>query len=209
MLTTSAQNYALPYFRQSVEQGFQRYGSDLVRNIVLSQGQEAVDAVKAYLSDMLAFFVTPKKISKHKGSKFRDEYIFELVQQARESSFPSVRIFVYDHIGRLSLFTASVIPRSLDRTLLKPKDYIGFANSAYWNVVSEQRKYTGDAATVYFILADKTSDVAEVLLNIAGDNLRMHDRLLGRPLLTLEQLVSGKKPYDIIEEVEAILTKLE
>ena len=189
MLTTSAQDYTLPYFRQSVEQGFQRYGSNLARNIILSHGQEAVEAVKAYLSEMLASFVTPKKISKHRGSAIRDEYVFELVQQARESNFPGVRIFVYDYIGRLSLFTAAVVPESLNRAPLKPEDYIGFANAAYWNIVSEQRKSTGDAASVYFVLADKTSDVAEVLLNIAGDNLRMHDRLLGRPLLTLEQLV--------------------
>ena len=73
MLTTSAQDYTLPYFRQSVEQGFQRYGSNLARNIILSHGQEAVEAVKAYLSEMLASFVTPKKISKHRGSAIRDE----------------------------------------------------------------------------------------------------------------------------------------
>lgn len=209
MLTTSAQNYALPYFRQSVDQGFQKYGSSLAKDIILSQGQEAVEAVKAYLSDTLAFFVTPKKISKRKGGRIRYEYVFELVQQARESRFPSARIFVYDHIGRLSLFTAAVVPESLNRTPLKPEDYIGFANAAYWNVVSEQRRYTGDAASVYFILADKTSDVAEVLLNIAEDNVRMNGRLLGRPFLTLEQIASGKKPHDIIEEAEAILAKLE
>jgi len=207
MLTTSAQDYTLPYFRQSVEQGFQRYGSNLARNIILSHGQEAVEAVKAYLSEMLASFVTPKKISKHRGSAIRDEYVFELVQQARESNFPGVRIFVYDYIGRLSLFTAAVVPESLNRAPLKPEDYIGFANAAYWNIVSEQRKSTGDAASVYFVLADKTSDVAEVLLNIAGDNIRMHGRILGRPFLTLEQIASGKKPYDIIEEAEAILAK--
>ncbi len=207
MPTTSAQDYTLPYFRQSVDQGFQKYGSSITRNIIISHGQEAVEAVKAYLSEMLASFVTPKKISKHKGSAIRDEYVFELVQQARESNFPSVRIFVYDHIGRLSLFTAAVVPESLNRTPLKPEDYIGFANAAYWNVVSEQRKSTGDAASVYFILADKTSDVAEVLLNIAEDNIRMHGRILGRPFLTLEQIASGKKPYDIIGEAEAILSK--
>ncbi|MEK6949947.1 MAG: hypothetical protein AABX34_07015 [Nanoarchaeota archaeon] len=44
---------------------------------------------------------------------------------------------------------------------------------------------------------------------IAKDNVRMHERPIGRPFLTLEQIASGKKPYDAIEEAEAILAKLE
>ena len=83
----SAQRYILPYFEQVLDKGFTNHGSDLTRNITLSKGEEAVLALKNYLAHMLAYFITPKKVSKHKGTSVRDEYIFELFQQAEENDF--------------------------------------------------------------------------------------------------------------------------
>ena len=88
MPTDTAQRYVLTYFRNSIEKGFKRYGSDLTRNIVISKGEEAVFALQDYLANMLASFIVPKRISKQKGKKVRDEYIFDLIQQAKETKFP-------------------------------------------------------------------------------------------------------------------------
>lgn len=205
MPTDTAQSYILPYFRNSIEKGFERYGSDLTRNIVLSKGEEAVFALQDYLANMLASFIVPKRISKQKGTKVRDEYIFELIQQAQETKFPSTRIFIYDHAGKLALFTATVIPESLNRTQLKPDDYIEFANAAYSNVVAEHKRFTGDTTPVYMLLVERTDEIAEVLAEIAEDDIRMHSRLIGRPFVTLEQIIHHKEPHGALEEAERIL----
>ncbi|MFH0867705.1 MAG: hypothetical protein V1831_00150 [Candidatus Woesearchaeota archaeon] len=200
-----AETYILPYFRNSIEKGFERYGKSLKKNIIVSKGEEAVFALEDYLANMLASFIIPKKVSQKKGTTIRDEYIFELIQEAREKESTPTRIFIYDHAGKLALFTATVIPESLNRTQLKPKDYIDFANAAYTNVVAEQQKFTGEAYLVYVLLVQRTDEIAEVLSEIAEDNIRMHNRLTGRPFVTLEQIIQNKEPRDIIEEAENIL----
>jgi|SRR3989338_814338 len=204
----SAQDYILPYFRKSIEKGFKRYGSSLTRNIILSKGEEAVLALEDYLANMLAYFITPKKVSKKEGTRFRNEHIFELIQEARENKFPSTRIFIYDHAGKLALFTATIIPESLNRVQLNPNDYIKFANAAYTNVVAEYRKWTVDTTPVYMLLVERTGEIAKVLAEIAKDDIRMRSRPIGRPWTTLEQIAKHEEPYDALKEAERILKEL-
>lgn len=209
MQQKTAAEYALPYFRSSIRKGFDHYGSNLTRNVILSQDEEAVFSLQDYLAHMLTSFVVPERVSQQEGTGVRGEYVFDLVQQARTSEFTGVRIFTYDHAGKLALFTAAVIPGSLHRTPLKPDDYVEFAQAAYANVVAEQRKVTGDAAPVYTLLARRTDEVAAVLADIAKDDIRMHDRLSGRPLATLEQIAGHEEgPFDVMDEVEELLKSL-
>lgn len=207
-MPTNAAQYVLPYFRNSVEQGFKRYGSDLTRNIVLSKGEEAVFALQDYLANMLASFIEPKKVSQKKGTTIRDEYVFELIKEAGENDFPPIRVLIYDHAGKLALFTATVIPESLNRTQLKPRDYVDFANAAYSNVVAEHRKFTGDTTPVYLLLVERTDEIAEVLAEIAEDSIRMHASLIGKPWVTLEQIINHDEPYNTIAEAENLLEGL-
>jgi hypothetical protein len=207
-MPTDAAQYVLHYFRNSVERGFKRYGSDLTRSIVLSKGEEAVLALQDYLSNMLAGFIIPKKVSQKKGTTIRDEYVFELIQEAEENDFPPTRIFIYDHAGKLALFTATIISQSLERTQLKPSDYVKFANIAYTNVVAEHRRFTGDTTPVYLLLVERTDEIAKVLVETAEDSIRMHARLIGRPWVTLEEIITHKEPYDPITEAENFIEEI-
>tara|TARA_B100000315_G_C14590131_1_gene595328 strand:- start:1852 stop:2487 length:636 start_codon:yes stop_codon:yes gene_type:complete len=209
MQVNNVYHYIFPYFRNSVETGFKRYGQGLTRNIILSQDVEAVFALQDYLAHMLTSSVIPREISPKKRTRIRGEYVFELVQLAQATDFPPTRISIYDYTGKLALFTATVIPESLKKTLLRPKDYIKFANGAYTNVVTAQQRYTGNASPVHVVLAEKTGEIAKVLTDIAEQDIQMHGRLmLGRPLLTLEQIAQNEEPCDAIAEAERILDDL-
>jgi hypothetical protein len=205
----TAKNYTLPYFQSSIHRGFEHYGNELKRKIILSHDEEAVLGLENYLANMLAGFVIPQRISKKPGSKMRDEYIFDLIDQAGKSDIPSVRISIYDHAGKLSLFTAAIIPDSLRRTPLRPNDYTGFAHHAYLNIRAEQSNLSGNAAPVYGVLANETGKIVDLLRDIAEEDINMNGKVNGRLLLNLDQ-IAGKeeRPYDILDELDIILNNL-
>ena len=90
--------------------------------------------------------------------------------------------------------------------LLNSKDYVYCANVAYYKIVVEQKRFTGDTLPVYAVLAERTDEIAEVLKETAEDNLMIESKLpLGRQFVTLEQIVENKKPFDILEEAEKII----
>ncbi len=178
-----------PFFLDALDSSFRETG--LEKQIILSQGYEAEEAVKCYIVDMLTEFIRTEKLSPSKtvlGRPVELRYITDVLGFVQATPVVFDKLWGYEHIGKRCVFTAGIFPESLGtrRNLHNQGDYEQIAETSFARAALIQRVLYREAFNPAFgIIASNIKPIVG-MLNYARENYFAIENWLDRLIRKLE-----------------------
>ncbi len=155
---------------------------DLVTKAIRGQGVETSELVEFYLSNLLAEFIDPKRLS---GEPLATKFLKALGAEGE------LRGLMLKELGDLSLFISGFFSDSLKRRLIDVDYYIAMGATSYGHLAAETPAIEGNSRSqcftpLYRELSEKFTRFVDVLnevsersrLSTSRDVLRIYERWL-------------------------------